>query len=253
MQIPNGDWWATFLAIRPYENDMFNIGRETFLLPVRWENDWPYILPRGERIPFAMEKPELPEQPEPTPPTSGNFGYTDTFDGDDLALSWMGIRDPDQPFYQIKDGALHLTCRGGLGDLNAVPSFLGRRQQHHIATVSTTVSFDPSSEGEMAGIAAVQNDQHLMFLGITQTDGENRVALYRHAGSPEGELVNSAAIPGTRDVTLSLAFNAGKMEARYQVNGEQHTLAENVDATNLSTNVAGGFVGTLIGPYCTAP
>lgn len=251
VQIPNGDWWATFLAIRPYDHDMFNIGRETFLLPVRWENDWPYILPPGERIPFALQKPELPEQPEPTPPNSGDFGYTDSFDGEKLSLGWMGIRDPDAPFYKVEDGALNLTCHGNLGNLSESPSFVGRRQQHHIATVSTAVSFEPTADGEMAGIAAIQNDEHLMFLGITRRNGEKQVALYRREGSSEGKLISATKIPEFDYVTLALAFDAGQMQARYEINGQQHTLAEAVDATNLSTNVAGGFVGTLIGPYCT--
>lgn len=253
VQIPNGDWWATFLAIRPYDHEMFNIGRETFLLPVHWENDWPYILPRGERIPFALDKPELPEQPQASPPQSGDFGYTDEFEGDELALGWMGIRDPDTPFYQLEGDSLTLECGSGLGDLNTVPSFIGRRQQHHIATASTTVSFEPGAGGEKAGIAAIQNDEHFIFLAITHRDGEDQVALYRRAGTNEEKLINAAPLPSTRDVTLSLAFNAGQMNAHYEINGERHTLAEAVDATNLSTNVAGGFVGTVIGPYCVAP
>jgi alpha-N-arabinofuranosidase len=252
VQLPNGDWWATFLAIRPYDHDMFNIGRETFLLPVRWENDWPYILPRGERIPFALKKPALPEQHASKSLNSGDFDYTDDFDGDKLALGWMGIRAPKSSFYQVENGALSLACRGGLGDLNAVPAFVGKRQQHHIATASTTVSFDPTTEGEMAGIAAIQNDEHLMFLGVTYLNGEKQVALYRRSGSTQKELINSKALSGTQDVTLSLAFNGGQMKALYKIDGKQHTLAEAVDATNLSTNIAGGFVGTLIGPYCVA-
>jgi len=43
VRTPAGDWWAVFLGCRPYENNKTNIGRETFLLPVRWENDWPII------------------------------------------------------------------------------------------------------------------------------------------------------------------------------------------------------------------
>ncbi|WP_339900170.1 glycoside hydrolase family 43 protein [uncultured Gilvimarinus sp.] len=251
VQLPNGDWWATFLAIRPYDHDMFNIGRETFLLPVRWENDWPYMLPQGERIPFAMQKPALPEQPQPDVPNSGDFSYTDDFEGDALSVSWMGIRDPQDDFYQVANGALSLSCRGGLGNLEAVPSFMGRRQQHHIADVSTTVTFDPAAEGEMAGLAAVQNDRYLMFLGVTQLDGKKQVALYRRNGSTEDELIDAQPVSSSEEVTLSLAFDAGQMQAHYTVNGKQHTLAEGVDATILSTNVTGGFVGTLIGPYCT--
>jgi alpha-N-arabinofuranosidase len=34
VELPNGDWWAVFLATRPYANDFYNTGRETFMLPV---------------------------------------------------------------------------------------------------------------------------------------------------------------------------------------------------------------------------
>ncbi|MGH1558535.1 family 43 glycosylhydrolase [Caulobacter segnis] len=34
---PDGQWWATFLAVRPYGDDLYNTGRETFLLPVEME------------------------------------------------------------------------------------------------------------------------------------------------------------------------------------------------------------------------
>jgi alpha-N-arabinofuranosidase len=210
------------------------------------------MLPPGERIPFAMKKPALPIQPEATPPNSGNFGYTDSFEGNSLALSWMGIRDPQAPFYKVEEGALNLACHGGLGNLDRVPSFVGRRQQHHVATISTTVSFTPAVEGDTAGLAAVQNDQHLIFIGITQHEGKDQVALYRRQGSADDTLIAAAPLASTKDVTLSLAFDGGKMQAYYEVEGQRQLLADGVDATNLSTNVAGGFVGTIIGPYCTS-
>jgi alpha-N-arabinofuranosidase len=52
IQTPEGEWYAVFLACRPYENGHFNTGRETFLLPVKWENEYPVILPKGEPIPY---------------------------------------------------------------------------------------------------------------------------------------------------------------------------------------------------------
>jgi alpha-N-arabinofuranosidase len=133
-----------------------------------------------------------------------------------------------------------------------VPSFIGRRQQHHIAEISTTVSFAPTTEGDAAGLAAVQNDEHLMFIAVTRHEGKDQVALYRRQGSAESTLINAAPISSTQDVTLSLAFNGGKMQAFYEIDGERQRLAEDVDATNLSTNVAGGFVGTIAGPYCAS-
>jgi xylan 1,4-beta-xylosidase len=252
VQLPNGDWWATFLAIRPYDRDMFNIGRETFLLPVYWENDWPYMLPPGERIPFTHKKPALPEQPAPEIPTAGDFGYTDNFDGNALGLSWMGIRNPIKPFYEVKDQGLNLACHGGLGDLAKVPSYVGRRQQHHIAEFTTTVNFNPAAEGDAAGLAAVQDDRHTMFVALTRLDGKDQVALFRRQGTTEDTLIKATPINKAKDVTLTLAFNAGKAKAYYEIDGQRQLLVDNVDATNLSTNVSGGFVGTIVGPYCTS-
>jgi len=60
VQTPKGDWWATFLAVRPYEGDYYNIGRETFLLPVTWRDGWPIILPHKTAIPYAAARPNLP-------------------------------------------------------------------------------------------------------------------------------------------------------------------------------------------------
>ena len=49
-----GEWWAVFLASRPWSADelTYNTGRETFLLPLRWKDGWPEILPKGEAVPL---------------------------------------------------------------------------------------------------------------------------------------------------------------------------------------------------------
>ena len=35
VETQHGEWWAVFLATRPYQDYLYNIGRETFMLPVR--------------------------------------------------------------------------------------------------------------------------------------------------------------------------------------------------------------------------
>lgn len=37
VELPNGDWWSVFLGCRPYEGDLYNTGRETFMMPVEWK------------------------------------------------------------------------------------------------------------------------------------------------------------------------------------------------------------------------
>ena len=248
VETQNGEWFATFLAVRPYEGDFYNIGRETFLLPVTWKDGWPIILPKGETIPFASRAPKLPAQPPGPVPTTGDFGYVDEFDGDKLAMQWVGVRTPKRPFYHLEAGDLVLERGTPIGDLSDVPAFVGRRQQHHVATVSTTVRFNPGADGERGGLAAMQSDRNYLFFGVTRIAGRPVVALYT-ADQGEERLVASAPIQPGEPVTLTIRANGGTMAFDYEGTAGKKTLAADVDARFLSTKVATGFVGTLIGPY----
>ena len=64
VELPGGGFAAIFLATRPYDyaKDYYNIGRETFLLPVDWSGEWPVILGKGLPIPLVAQAP-LPAAP----------------------------------------------------------------------------------------------------------------------------------------------------------------------------------------------
>lgn len=259
IQTQNGDWWATFLATRPYAEDFYNIGRETFLLPVTWKDGWPMILERGKPVLWTHAKPDLPASPAPKLPTSGDFGYVDGFDGNKLAMPWIGIRTPKTPFYRVANGRLSIDSGAPLGDRSGVPAFVGRRQQHVVADVATTLTFTPARDGARAGLAAIQNDYAYLFFGLTRIDGQSRIALYvregkntRDEAAPE-RLVASAPLTAKGPVTLTIHAKGGMMTFDYQTGGKPMTLTSDVDVRFLSTARAGGFVGTVIGPYAYTP
>ena len=54
VQDAEGQWWATFLGVRPYAGDLYNTGRETFLMPVKWKDGWPVILEDEEALILAL-------------------------------------------------------------------------------------------------------------------------------------------------------------------------------------------------------
>lgn len=248
VQTQNGEWWATFLATRPYGPDLYNIGRETFLLPVTWKDGWPIILEDGKAIPFVAPKPKLPTQPAPAQTINGDFRYVDEFDGRTLPLSWIGVRTPHRPVYRLETGALVLNPGAALGDLNGTPAFIARRQQHHVATVSTTLTYRPEKEGDRAGLAALQNDDAWLFFGVTRIEGRPHIALYARENTKTERLIASALIDAG-EVTLTLRLDGGKLAADYATGGQTRTLSKDFDITFLSTRKAGGFVGTVIGPY----
>ncbi len=253
VQTQNGDWWATFLATRPYAPERYAIGRETFLLPVTWSNGWPHILAPKTPIPFAAHKPNLPVQPRPTTPVTGDFGYSDTFRGKGLAMQWIGIRTPATPFYTLGTGGLTLHSRAALGDRQGVPAFLGRRQQHHVATITTRVTFVPGTDGARAGLAAVQNDDSFLFFGLTRIAGKPVVALYARDKAQSDTLVAAAPVDLSGPVTLTIRADAGEMTFDYQTRAGRRTLKSKFDANLLTTARAGGFVGTIVGPYVYDP
>ncbi len=248
VQTQRGDWWATFLAVQPYDGDYYNTGRETFLLPVTWKDGWPTILPQGQAIPRAPKRPALPRQAAPVQPTTGDFAYVDRFDGTKLGMAWIGLRTPRTPVYRLEGGELIVPGGAPLGDLNGTPGFIGRRQQHGNATVSTTLRFTPTQDGDRAGLVAMQSDASYLFFGPTRLAGRSVIALVTRDKGEE-RLIASAPWNGTGPVALTLRITGGTIAADYAAGGRTTTLTAGLDARFLSTATAGGFTGTIIGPY----
>ncbi|SER31264.1 glycoside hydrolase family 43 protein [Sphingobium sp. YR768] len=248
-----GDWWAVFLGVRPYADDKYTIGRETFLAPVSWQDGWPHILDQGQVVPSVARRPRLPSNPPSNPPTSGSFSYVDAFDGDYLDLQWIGIRTPKRPFYNVAQDGLEMRAGSRLGDLSQAPSFIGRRLQHHVATISTTMHFMPLKDGDQAGLAAVQSDQSNLFFGVTRIAGKPAVALYMRDREAEETPIATAPVDPRREVTLTIRTDNGKWSFDYSNGGRKRTLKSGLDVTFLTTERAGGFVGTVVGLYTAKP
>ena len=255
VQTQNGDWWAVFLGCRPYAPDHYNTGRETFLLPVRWDSGWPVILDGDDPVPLVADRPSLPEGVPPPIPHRGNFTVRDEFDGTQPAPYWMQLRTPREAWYRTQGGGLVLMPRpeplGGLGQ----PTFLARRQQHTHATATTAMRYRPAHPGAKAGLAAFQNESHWYLLAVTRSDRGLEIRLEQ--GTPEGTLL-LAQVPLEKadgdSIRLRIDADADRYAYRYAVGEDAWTtLAEDVDGSVLSTAVAGGFVGAMFGLYAYSP
>lgn len=251
---PDGRWWASFLAVRPYAGDFYNTGRETFLLPVDWSGEWPRILPPRTPIPLAVRRPALPRDTRPAPPTSGAFGWREEFDRKKLGPEWLMMRNPRERWYDLttRPGALTLRMRPvSLGD-NGNPSFLARRQQHTNATVTTRVRLD-TGRGQ-AGLTALQNDDYWFAIAVTGTGSQRTVRLLRRAGSEDpkgGRVVAQERLPGTAPVDLRGQAAGASYRFSYRTGADWRPLGPPQDGTLLSTAKAGGFVGAVFGVFAT--
>jgi alpha-N-arabinofuranosidase len=246
VQMPSGKWAAVFLATRPYRGNLYNIGRETYLLPVTWRDGWPIILDKGKTIPTSL--PRIAGADRPSAPQTGSFSWREDFNGPRLGMAWMTMRGAG---VRVAGGELLLEARrDGIGDLGK-PALAARRQQHAVATVTTSLAFSPR-EGESAGFAAIQNDDYFLTIALTRREGKLLVRVARRAGKSEpreGVTVAEKGVAGTGPVGLRIRARDGLYSFDMQSGGKWVTVAADVDATNLSTEIAGGFVGTMIGPF----
>jgi alpha-N-arabinofuranosidase len=253
VEAPDGSWWAIFLATRTYEDIHYNTGRETFLLPVTWRDGWPVILDQGKVIPYVARGPDfiddkLRESEAGTPPLTGNFTWRDDFDSAELGPGWMQVRTPKEPWLDLRNrnGWMSITPRALSLDTLLNPSFLARRQQHFRFDAST--SFEPpSTSGVAAGMAAFQSEQYWYFLGVRNT-GDGLQLFLEKSVAGRVETVATAPLGETQRLSMKISGDAAKYSFNYAVDGKGFKpLRVDDDGTILSTAVAGGFVGAVVG------
>ena len=248
VQAADGSWWATFLATRTYEDIHYNTGRETFLLPVTWKDGWPMILEPGKEIPYVAPGPAFIEQNPQVPATTGNFTWRDDFDTDELDLSWMQLRTPKTTWLDLerREGWLSMKARPLSLSTLVNPSFLARRQQHFRFAAST--SFEaPQEDGIAAGMAAFQSEQYWYFLGARRNGTGLQLFLEKSTGG-QVKTIATAKVAAAPALKLKISADAANYSFHYDADGEGwKPLKVNDDGRILSTEVAGGFVGAVIG------
>lgn len=259
VQLPNGDWWSVFLGCRPYGDDLYNTGRETFMLPVEWKNGWPEIIGGNDPIAFQNKRPNLPLSKKAVQSMNGNFIANDEFDSDKLDFKWNFVRTPSEKWYELKDGKLFIKARNESLQTQTNFSFIGRRQQHLNFDVSTKVTFNLNNSKQTTGLAAFQNEKNYLLIG-TRLNSENKQEIYLEKASNEDNegdisLIKIAELSGhLKDIYLRIEGKAQFFNFYYKTNESEEwkLLIENVDASILSTKKAGGFVGTYLGMYASA-
>ena len=257
---PKGHWWAVFLAVRPYAGDLYNIGRETFLLGAKWRDGWPVITRPGVVVPYAAKRPTLPRDQSRGFPVSGNVVVRDPFAGRSLARYWLMSRTPRERWWSLGAQGLSLQPRPErIGEMGQ-PSFVARRQQHMNATATTALTVDLRRVGEKAGLVAYQNETHYYFVGVVNAGGRRMVRVERRVGAGDpvyGAVLAAASLPvasGPVRVRLRIVAIGGRYAFDYAMAGGRWTrLVAGADGTVLSTAIAGGFVGTTLGLYAYAP
>jgi alpha-N-arabinofuranosidase len=257
VQTETGDWWAVFLGCRPYDDDMYNLGRETFLAPVKWHDGWPVINPDHEEVQYHYPFPIKPAQETAAIPHRGNFKLKDEFDTELLNYNWVFLRTPREKWFDLnkRKGFLSMQLRPETCAEKMNPSFLGHRQQHLQGSASVAIDFMPKSENEKAGLLIFQNEKHFYFL-CKSLDGDAPAVQLFKSSDQQRELLASQEIKNEQKAQpLHLKIEARRDTYLFSFaisHDKWILLKDNVDARFLSTKAAGGFVGCVYALYATS-
>ncbi|MFE5075816.1 glycoside hydrolase family 43 protein [Streptomyces halstedii] len=259
VQAGDGTWWMVLLGTRPRGDTpkFHGMGRETFLVPVRWEDSWPLPGPLETRA----TAPALAPHPWPPEPVR------DDFDSPVAAPCWVTPRrlDPDAVRLDERPGHLVLHARADSLDTPGAV-FVGRRQRDPDCSARTLVTV---GEGGRGGLAVRLDEAHhyQVEVGDGMVRAVARIGPLCHAvaehPAPEGPLrlridvTTTVTLPPTvtgKDATVPPGLRVGAPDALrlgYETaEGGFEVLAE-LDGRYLTTEVAGGFTGRVVGMYAT--
>jgi alpha-N-arabinofuranosidase len=173
------------------------------------------------------------------------------------------LRTPRQPWFSLTERPGHLRLRlrpERLGD-RANPSLLVRRQQHHAVRIRALIDLvvdavdgagtdGAGAEGDAVGglVLMANEDDHLRLVRV---GGSNCVRLVRRRRGTEETLATAAVEPGP--VVLEFSADDQDYRAGFGAPGQEVLpLSGSIDGRFLSTEMAGGFTGVMVGLYASS-
>lgn len=273
VELENGEWYAVMLASRLIGGYHKNLGRETFITPVTWEDGWPVMSYGTGKVEWSYPAPELPEFTPKTIPAR------DDFDSDKLSMIWTFIGTPYEDFYSLKDSKLTLRLlpremtpelkpydRSRKRDTTKLPclSFVGRRQLDISFSVSAKMIFTAQAENETAGLVVLQSSNHQFRFERSMENGKQIIRLIQVTCEMKGR----PWMPGFESKTTQKELAKAEVEsgeiylkitAQEQAHSFYYGSSEN-DLKPLYENADGrlinpegfGMVGTMLGMYASS-
>jgi xylan 1,4-beta-xylosidase len=231
VETPDGGSALVLLGMRPLgmTQSFSPLGRETFVTPVSWVDGWP--------------------QPEPVTLAPRDGVDEQAFDfADPAALDdpgWLAVRTTPASVASVADGRLSIVGTAGLDDPH--PQFVGRRQRHLTAAVSTTVD---AADG-VGGLALRYDENSYLCLEVdgatvTARAHVNGLAQDWQVTVPAGDVELRIETARAADGFTSAAMGGDRI--RLLAGG---TLLTELDGRYWTAETCTSFTGRVIGLYAS--
>lgn len=222
----SGEW-------QPYHH----LGREVFLAPVSWQEDGWFTAGEQGIVTEWMDVDLSGQQDMDMYQVSfENTGADD--------LRWSYLRDYHKENYQFTDRGLRLRGTKITLDEADTPTFAGIRQSEFHTCLNVAVS----GEAKEAGITFYMDENQHYDLSLVQEKGVRKAALRLRIGDAAC-IANTVDLPERMEkVEFSVVSDPNRYEFYCMVDGEKKFLGS-ARTKYLSSEVAGGFTGVLMGLY----
>jgi alpha-N-arabinofuranosidase len=252
----NGNWYMVMLASRRCEG-FVGLGRETFLAKVVWEDGWPVVNPGVGKLEEVVELPFETQSPKPIRYQTLMENNIDYFDV-------VMLRNTDMNFFKRDNGILSIELSPyTLKELES-PSFLAVRQLEYVYEAVMEFGFQPLLDEE-AGFTILQSNQYYIQFRIKNMGSkeENKLVLQVVKCIADKEQILAQRLLEATDYTQNERFKTPVIKLKVNVEGQKasFTLCSSVkdlcivndeDIHEMSTEIAGGFVGNVIGVYASS-
>ena len=244
VETSKGDWYIVMLGSRPHEG-YTNLGRETFLAEVTWENDWPVISP-GTGI--LQDTVDVKLESYNTFPSFHSYYFGE----DSLPPEFLMLRNPSPNMYKLlpQPTGLRLFLQPTTLKDKSNASYIGIRQQHYYYQVHTQVTCHTTASNEVAGFAIMQNNLYNIRLEVSKFDDGQYICLYTCENGLD-TLVSKQKIE-SKPAQLKIIQQGHAISFYYKTLDTWHLVGPTLSTTLLSTEVSGGFTGCTLGMYASS-
>jgi alpha-N-arabinofuranosidase len=110
----------------------------------------------------------------------------------------------------------------------------------------------PGSENEKAGMVIFQSERAFYYICKSISNGNTVVQLYQASGDTMKLMSEKGISAAGDDIFLKIEPNGAVYSISFSTDGKAWSKMQDVDGTVLSTEKAGGFVGSVFGLYASS-
>lgn len=239
IQDHDGNWWMFHLGFRQIGRwlTFHHLGREVFLTPITFDEEGWFTAGHQGTTLISFESDRIPQD------VVQEEQKVYTFENTDWNLDWCYLRHPLTDNYVLENDKLQLKGTEVALDVPASPTFIGLRQRDFTMELSCDVSL---TDGE-AGITLYMDENHHYDLAIRKSEHRYSVIERLNIGDIKS-IEHEVDVQNNNNATLLIRANHERYSFFLHTNGQDIPLGT-AQTKYLSSEVAGGFTGVLIGLY----